>query len=583
MCNNNPVKVVIFSQEGNFMNKNGFSRRNFLKGGMLTLAGVMGAGLTAGCGHGREHMADEKRGGPPSSSGGVASEPDFLKPPAPITDISSTVDTEIVVVGAGMSGLCAAISAMQEGAKVVVIEKTQSVNFRSYDYGAINAKVQRDNGTAIDVDQVTTEFMRYGSYRNDQRVVEVFTRQSGMVNDWLLDLAQKAGCTVKHIWTKDELVAPASTLPTFPSLTFVLDPPAGAAEKMPKGLYGGDPTVAMGYTLLSTAENLGADIRYKTPAVQLVRKDNQGRVTGVIAKDESGKYIQFNASKAVIMCAGDYGHDPEMLAYYIPTSSSISKISYPGTDNTGDGQKMGVWIGAAIDEWPHTAMYFDKAFVDNPRENPDALVRQPWLAVNAKGERFSNEDLTFGYISNQVRQQPGQFRWTIWDAKWPTEAPSFKQTACKEMMYHHNPADIERYIQDGLVKQANTIEELAQVTELPADTLKKTIERYNELARKKVDEDFYKKPLFMTTIEQAPFYAAKLGTSMLVTLGGLQINDKMQVLDKDKNVIPGLYAAGNNSGCFFGNDYPTAIPGNSHGRAQTFGYFAGKNAAAETV
>ena len=563
------------------MSNNGFSRRNFLKAGVLTVAGVVGAGLTSGCGNGRKHMAEDKTKG----GGGVAAEPSFLKAPEPISDsqISKTVDAEIVIVGAGMAGLCAAIAAAEDGGKVTLIEKTQNVNFRSYDYGAINAKVQRDNGTAIDVDSVTTEFMRYASYRNDQRVVEVFTRQSGMVNDWLMDLAQKAGCTVKHIWTKDELVAPASTLPTFPSLTFVLDPPAGAADKMPKGMYGGDPTVAMAYTLLSTAEKLGVDIHYKTPAVQLVRKDNQGRVTGVIAQDENKNYVKFNASKAVILCAGDYGHDEEMLKYYIPTSNSISKISYPGTFNTGDGQKMGLWIGAAIDEWPHTAMYFDKAFVDNPKENPDALVRQPWLAVNIKGERFSNEDLTFGYISNQVRQQPGQCRWTIWDSKWTEEAPKFKQTACKEMKFHHNPADIERYIKDGLVKQANTIDELATACEIPADTLKKTIDRYNELARKGSDDDFYKKPLFMTTIEKAPFFAAKLGTSMLVTLGGLQINDKMQVLDKDKNVIPGLYAAGNNSGSFFGNDYPTAIPGNSHGRAQTFGYFAGKNAVKETV
>lgn len=271
------------------------------------------------------------------------------------------------------------------------------------------------------------------------------------------------------------------------------------------------------------------------------------------------------------------------MNYYIPSAKTINKISYPGTFNTGDGQKMGLWIGADIDEWPHTAMYFDKAFVDNPKENPDALTRQPWLGVNLKGERFGNEDLTFGYLSNQVRQQPGQCKWNIWDSKWPQEAPAFHQTACKEMKFHHNPEDVERYIKEGLVKKADTIEDLAKQCELPYETLKATIDRYNELARKGVDEDFHKKPLFMTTIEKAPFFACKMGTSMLVTLGGLRINENMQVLDKEKNVIPGLYAAGNNSGSFYGNDYPTCIPGNSHGRAQTFGYTAGKNAAKESV
>lgn len=561
--------------------QNGMSRRNFLKTGVFAAAGVMSAGLLSGCGNGRKHMAEDEK----KAAGGVAAEPSFLKAPEPIADsqISKTADADIVIVGAGMSGLCAACAAAEDGAKVTLIEKTQNVNFRSYDYGAVNSKAQQSVGTKIDPEFVTSELMRYGSYRTDQKVVQVFTNQSGHVNDWLLDMAQKAGCTIKHIWTQEELVAPVSTLPTFPTLSFVLEPPAGAAEKMPKGMYGGGPTIAMAYTLLSTAENLGVDIHYKTPAVQLVRKDNQGRVTGVIAQDENKAYIKFNAKKAVILCAGDYGHDEEMLNYYIPSAKTINKISYPGTFNTGDGQKMGLWIGADIDEWPHTAMYFDKAFVDNPKENPDALTRQPWLGVNLKGERFGNEDLTFGYLSNQVRQQPGQCKWNIWDSKWPQEAPAFHQTACKEMKFHHNPKDVERYIQEGLVKKADTIEDLAKQCDLPYETLKATIDRYNELARKGVDEDFHKKPLFMTTIEKAPFFACKMGTSMLVTLGGLRINENMQVLDKEKNVIPGLYAAGNNSGSFYGNDYPTCIPGNSHGRAQTFGYTAGKNAAKESV
>ena len=556
------------------------SRRNFLKGAVIAAAGAVAPMVLAGCGNGRQHLSKEAQKEAAGGSG-PAAEPDFLRAPATIegSKISSTADTDIVVVGAGMSGLSAAVAAAQQGAKVTLIEKTQNVNFRSYDYGAVNAKVQQETGTKIDEEFLTTELMRYGSYRPDQKVVQVFTKQSGLVNDWLMGLAKEAGCTVKHIWTKDELVAPTSTLPTFPTLTFVLEPPAGAEEKMPKGMYGGSPTIAMSYTLLSTAEKLGVDIHYKTPAVQLVRPNNEGRVTGIIAQNENKQYIQFNAKKGVILCAGDYGHDEEMLHYYIPSSKYINKISYPGTFNTGDGQKMGLWIGAAIDEGPHTAMYFDKCFVDNPKENPDALVRQPWLGVNLKGERFGNEDLPFGYLSNQVRNQPSQCKWNIWDSRWPEETAKFHQTACKEMKYHHSDKDVERYIESGLVKKADTLEELAKLCELPADTFLATVKRYNELAHKGNDEDYHKKPLFLTPLETGPFFAAKIGTSMLVTLGGLQINEHMQVLDKEKAVIPGLYAAGNNSGSFFGNDYPTTVPGTSHGRAYTFGYMAGRMAA----
>lgn len=553
------------------------SRRNFLKGAVLMAAGAVAPVMLTGCGNGRKHLAKDAEKG--QGNAGAAEEPEFMKAPAAISDsqISSTIDTEVVVVGAGMAGLSAACAAAEEGAKVVLIEKTQNVNFRSYDYGAVNSKVQAQVGTKIDPELFETELMRYASYRANQKVIKEYTEKSGEANDWLFGLAQKAGCTVKHIWTQEELVAPTSTLPCFPTLTFVLNPPAGAEEKMPKGMYGGGPTIAMSYTLLSTAENLGVDIHYKTPAVQLIRPDNSGEVKGVIAQDENKQYIKINASKGVILCAGDYGHDEEMLNYFIPTAKYVNKISYPGTFNTGDGQKMGMWIGAAIDEGPHTAMYFDKAFVDDPKENPDALVRQPWLGVNLKGERFGNEDLPFGYLVNQVRSQPEKCKWNIWDSKWPEETAKFHQTACKEMKYHHNDKDIERYIEKGLVKKADSLQELAEQCNLPWDTFKATVERYNELAHKGHDDDFNKKPLFMTPLEKGPFFAAKIGSSMLVTLGGLQINEKMQVLDKDKNVIPHLYAAGNNSGSFFGNDYPTTTPGTSHGRAYTFGYLAGKN------
>jgi fumarate reductase flavoprotein subunit len=560
----------------------GMSRRGFLKNSALAFAGVVGSGLlVSGCGNGRSK--EDRAAIEAAKNAGNSQEPSFLKAPAAIQDseIKETVEVDIAVVGGGFSGLCAAISAAEEGAKVVLLEKTQNVNFRSYDYGAVNAKVQLEAGTKMDPMQIAQELMRYGAYRADQRVVNQFAFNSGKANDWLVAMELEAGCTIKHLWTKEELVAPSSTLPAYPTLTFVMDPPESALADMPKGLYGGPATYATIYTLLKNAEKHNIKIYYKTPGAQLIRKDNTGRVTGVIGKAEDGKYIRFNTKKGVILCAGDYGHNEEMLKYYIPTAQYVNKISYPGTYNTGDGQQMGLWIGAAIDEGPHTAMYFDKAFVDNAKENPDALVRQPWLSVNMKGERFGNEDLVFGYLVNSSRQQKDHCKWTIWDDKWTEEAPSFHQTACKEMKFHHDPKDVERYIESGLVKKANSLDELADLMSIPKEQFLATVKRYNELAEKGRDEDFGKPSLFMKPLVKAPFYACKMGSSMLVTLGGLQINDKMQVLDTEKEVIPGLYAAGNNSGCFYGNDYPTAIPGNSHGRAYTFGYLAGKNAVKE--
>jgi fumarate reductase flavoprotein subunit len=116
---------------------------------------------------------------------------------------------------------------------------------------------------------------------------------------------------------------------------------------------------------------------------------------------------------------------------------------------------------------------------------------------------------------------------------------------------------------------------------LPKEKLEPVIARYNELARNGKDLDFGKHSDRLTTIEKPPFYTCKIKTRFLVILSGLKINSQMQVLDVEKRVIPGLYAAGNVSGSFFNHHYPTTVPGLTHSRAWTFGRLAGRHAAAE--
>lgn len=552
--------------------KKGISRRSFLKSSVCTMAGLAASGFLAGCGNGRKKETKE-------AAATAKGEPAFLQAPPPIADsqIAETVEADVVIVGAGMSGLCAAISAAEEGARVVVLEKTANVNFRGYDYGAIDSSSQKQAGIHIDKVMATREIMRYSAYKGNQRVVMKWVNESGRVNDWLLSMALKAGCKVQHVWQQDEMVAEGATLPTFPTMTFVLEPTAEAIEKAPKGMIGGNPVIAMAYTLQTAATEKGVDLRFNLPAVQLVRESQEGRVQAVVGKSADGKYIRFAARKGVILCAGDYGNDKEMLQYYIPSSETVKINLYPSKANTGDGHKMGLWAGAAIDEAPHAPMYFDFGMVDAPGL-ADSVMRQPWLGLNVEGERFANEDLPYAYIANSTRQQNDYTRWNVWDAKWPEEAPRFHQTACKSLKsVYHDPKRLQQLIADGIVKSANTLEELAEKMNLPPDKLKASVRRYNELAGKGFDEDFYKRADCMTTIEKAPFYAAHISMALLVTLGGLKINEEMQVLDKKNKPIPGLYAAGNNSGNYYANDYCVTMMGNSHGRAYTFGYLAGKN------
>jgi fumarate reductase flavoprotein subunit len=554
-------------------NKKGVSRRSFIKGAAIGTVAIASAGSLIGCSPQEE---TPNAGETPAES----STPSFLKKPDPIPDsaIKETVTADVVVVGAGMSGLCAAMAAAEEGAKVVIVEKTANVNFRGNDYGAIGSKMQKQINNQINKMEAVQEIMRYNAYKGNQRVVSLWAENSGMVADWIMAKAEGYGCKPKAV-PLDETVTPGTIIKGFPTLSFRMDPSEAAISDAPTGT---DPwTASMRYTLKQGCIDAGVQIYFETPAVQLIRED-KGRVTGVIAGAE-GAYTKFVGQKGIILCSGDYNADKEMREYYIPSTKYIQANMFEmvnGPINTGDGHKMGMWVGAAIDEFPHAPMYFDFAVPGAPIL-ADALMRQPWLNVNERGLRYCNEELPYAYLCNAQRQQPELVRWAIWDAKWPEEAPSFKVVACKDMRTNfHNPENVKAYIEKGYIRSAETLEELADKIEVPKDNFLKTVARYNELAQLGEDLDFGKRAACLTTVEKPTFYAAPLGTALLVTLGGLKINEQLQVLDEEQNVIPGLYAAGNASGSYYANDYCVNLPGNSHGRAFTFGYLAGKNVVA---
>jgi fumarate reductase flavoprotein subunit len=260
------------------------------------------------------------------------------------------------------------------------------------------------------------------------------------------------------------------------------------------------------------------------------------------------------------------------------------KCAYEGGLNTGDGLKMGLWVGAAVDDPQHCAMLFDwTVWSERGLFN---IARQPWLYVNINGERFMNEDLPWGYECNQLLRQPGGVAWSIWDDKYNQEVPKMQSQCCKNMgppTYLWDQKQLDEAIEKGNVLVAQTIQELAQKMAVPIDAFNPTVARYNELARSGKDLDFGKHPDRLTTIENPPFYACQMEARYMVILNGLKINTRLQVLDTNRNIIPGLYAAGNVSGSFFANVYPTTTPGLTHSRAWTFGRLAGLNATAEKV
>jgi fumarate reductase flavoprotein subunit len=475
---------------------------------------------------------------------------DFELPPDPVpsSDIKKHIDADVVVVGAGIAGLSAALSAAEEGAKTALLEKTATVQARGHDNAFIGSRLQEKLGIEIDKDEIILNLMKYGSNKPDQRLIRMWAEGSGKAADWLMDMTDAAGLEV--------------IMKQYPP------PPAfnNATEYYPQyhvtHHYRSERPVAK--CLIDNALRKGVAAYFRIRAKQLLRK-REGRVTGVIAQNAVGEYLQFNAAKAVILCTGDYGNNAEMMAKYCPQSSYLAPMI---TTSTGDGHMMAIWIGAVMEPGPHTPMIHGPA---------GPLLSSAFLQVNLLGERFQNEDVPIQSNVNAVERQPGKMAWQVFDSKYPDELP------CHGIGLGKIIVATEKIRQEvaKTALTADSIEELAAKMKLPVETFKATIKRYNKLARLKKDLDFGKRPDRLSPIDRPPYYAGKSGYSLLTVLGGLNINQKLQPLDKDWEIIPGIYLAGNTMGGRFAGDYPTMCPGLSHGMAIHFGRIAGLNAVSQ--
>jgi fumarate reductase flavoprotein subunit len=472
----------------------------------------------------------------------------FEKPPdsVPASAIKETIAAEVVVVGGGLSGLSAALSAAEVGAKVILLEMTGSPTGHGKDNAAIGSRLQKKLGIEINRDEVILNLMKYGVNKPDQRLIRMWADGSGRSMDWLLDMTDTAGLNVRiHHYPPP---------PTFNN----------ANEYYPQYhvTHQYDNQVLVVRCLKNNAAREGVDIRFNMRAQQLLRK-GKGRVTGVVARNKNGEYIRFNARKAIVLCTGDYGDNAEMMAKYCPQAAYLTLNI---KTSTGDGHMMAIWVGAMMEPPPHAPMIHGVA---------GPLGVAPFLQVNSEGERFHNEDVPTQNYCNAVERQPGQQAWQIFDAKYPQELPYMGIGLVK--INEATDETRERVERESM--KANTIDELGRKIGVPVATFKATVARYNELARIRKDLDFSKRSDRLTTIDKPPYYAGKGRYFLLAVMGGISVNTSLQALDKNREAIPGLYIAGNTMGNRFAVDYPTMCPGICNGMALHFGRIAGKNAA----
>jgi fumarate reductase flavoprotein subunit len=474
----------------------------------------------------------------------------FEIPPPPVAarDIKRELDADIVIVGAGIAGLSAAVSAAEAGARTVLVEKTAGVQARGHDNAFIGSRLQKKLGIEIDTDEVILNLMKYSANKPDQRLIRMWAEGSGRTADWLMDMTDAAGI--------ETIICKYPPPPPFNNATEYYPQYSVTHQCTSERL--------VAKCLLDNAIRKGLTAYFKTRAKQLVRK-GKGRITGVITQNSAGEYWRFNANKAVILCTGDYSNNSEMMAKYCPQSAYLPSMI---PTSTGDGHMMALWIGAVMEPAPHAPM------THGPH---GPLLSSAFLQVNLLGERFQNEDVPIQSYVNAIERQPGRTAWQVFDSKYPEEIPYHGIGLGKILVA------TEKIRQDvaRIALMADSIEELAVKMKLPVETFKATVERYNELARRGKDLDFGKRPDRLSPVDRPPFYAGKGGYILLAVLGGLNINRYLQARDKHWKVIPGLYLAGNTMGNRFAGDYSTMCPGLSHGMAIHYGRIAGQNAALE--
>jgi len=550
-------------------------RRSFLKGAAAVGAISVTAGLAA-C------TTGEGTSGQTSTSSGASGgdgKHTWDVPPAPITDIAETKDYDIVIVGAGISGLGAAEAAARNGAKVAVLEQTDQIQMRGVDVGHIGSQYHLKNGFDLDARSAARFIHLWSHQMSNYNLVYTWASRSGKVFDYIEEMVGKDGVymvpalsgTAKYGW--DSLPERWRIFPD--AVSFVRGDETGSNRPDGKSA-----NWTLGECLFDSASSNGAEFCFDTHAEQLVGSAANG-VTGVIAKDYDGKFIQYNASKGVILATGDIGGNQEMIDAFSPIANRADANVYTPVDgNNGDALLMGRWIGAGFSKSP--AAHMVHQFTRESRTHNLTSFIMSWLAVNKDGERYGSELPFEPYLTNARMNQPDNVAWSIFDSdyvtymkkQWPTKWETWLEDCDKK---------IEDSLEIGNLFRADTLDELAGQIGVPADKLKESVDRYNSMFAKGEDTDFSVPAQFLSEIKTAPFYSAPSVCSKLVVIYGLHVNSDSQVCTDSDAPIAGLFAVGNAQGDFFGVDYPVHCPGISHGRALTFGQLVGEALAKDTV
>lgn len=539
------------------------SRRVFLRGAGAVGAAAVSAGLI-GC-------APESTGTSGATNNFVGEESlprmttlaDFEASSVvttPITDFLDEKTYDIVVVGAGVAGVPAVLTGLDEGASVCCLQKEPEVSAN----GHYAAGIVQEASDPTDILRWQQYLRSNNGYRVNWDLLNFFSAHSGETAFFIDKQAEKVGHPADETWITEGVDLTEGSAIQSSDTDMRLLYAVHAWRDGNDGLL---------KKLAAKAEEEGAEFYYETPGVQLI-KDDSGAVTGIVGQSKEGSFIRFNANKAVILATGDYENNESMVTRYNP---DLAYFQATQTGRIGDGHLMAMLAGAELVPLGHCKQLHCVFASDWHTSGV------PLLSLDLEGRRFMNEEVAMTLWHNSLntltdQEDRGQFI-RVFDDAFETKNPGM---GTREMLEAYIPgASPENFTavtnwspSMADVHKADTLDELAEILDVPADNMKASIDKWNEYCAQAEDPEFGLDQRYLQTIDTPPYWGVKQHVKIIAINSGVVVDENYQVVNADLEPIPGLFAVGTTGGDTCGNNDWRMSFGLSNGHCMTSGRYS---------
>lgn len=454
------------------------------------------------------------------------------------------IRTDLVVVGGGLAGFAAALTATEAGLDVVLLEKQPETGGSSAMSGGCLAfagtDIQIAQGVEDSSELLYNDLREVGKFENDEALVRAYVDEQLPTYQWLRAHGVEFSPMIE----------------------------AASGQSVPRA-HNVDPADLVRQLAARCKASGRVQLVVSARATSLIRDPGTGRVLGVRAEHQ-GSDLTVLAGRAVLLTSGGFCQNPDLIHRFAPHYDNAIFIG--GEGNTGDGLRMAWALGADFRDMPYIKGTYGKHPTDETNHHSCLAVYKGAIAVNQDGKRYVDESVSYKLLGDACMLQPYSSTFQILD-----------QDILESGDNRVRIMDFERRLEEGLFIEAETLQDLAEKIEVPADTLIETVNRYNHFVDRGVDEDFGRQHLVhrhgaLRRIERAPFYAYPSTAVVFGTYCGLCVDPSMHVIDVFGQKIDGLLAAGEIVGGLHGGAYMT---GSALGKAAIFGRIAGRTAARE--